>query len=194
MSDELPVGTVCPFAGQVDPVDGKQNPIWGGLPCAGSSKTPGASAKAPMNHVEAEGWMLCDGRFLEVSAFPELFAAIGTLYGEETGTGHMFRIPDYRGVFLRGFDAGSGMDPDASTRKDPTNNHDANTVGSLQCDALQEHTHSYDVVQVSGTSAQGGAAGVSSTAKPTSKPESPARLSTETRPKNIAVNYIIKFR
>ncbi|GLS37252.1 hypothetical protein GCM10010869_28450 [Mesorhizobium tianshanense] len=139
--------------------------------------------------------MLCDGRYLNAAAYPELYAILGRLYGERISGGDPeFRIPDYRGLFLRGLDAGAGMDPDADQRIDPTGNHVANVVGSLQCDAMQDHTHSYDVIQPAGISQQGNAAGTSVSSKPTSSPEAPARTTAETRPKNIAVNYIIRFR
>ncbi|MGB3313954.1 MAG: phage tail protein [Albidovulum sp.] len=190
-----PVGSVCPFAGQVDPVSGARNSIWANAACASTGATPANPADAPLNHLESQGWMLCDGRYLIVNAYPELHAVIGSLYGDRTtGSDVEFRIPDYRGLFLRGFDAGAGMDPDAKQRWDPTGNNTANVVGSLQCDAMQEHTHNYDVTQPAAISQQGSAAGTSTTSKPTGAPNSPARTTTETRSRNVAVNYIIKFR
>lgn len=52
--------------------------------------------------IEAWGWMLCDGRLLASSQYPELFAVLGHLYG---GANDTFQLPDYRGCFLRGRDA-----------------------------------------------------------------------------------------
>lgn len=43
---------------------------------------------------DPEGWLRCDGRVLQRSAYPALFAAIGTTYGS-TNSGD-FRIPDIR--------------------------------------------------------------------------------------------------
>lgn len=40
-----------------------------------------------------ERWLLCDGRLVKRSEFPELFAAIGTSFG---GWGSRFRLPDAR--------------------------------------------------------------------------------------------------
>ncbi|HUF51753.1 MAG TPA: phage tail protein [Longimicrobiales bacterium] len=37
------------------------------------------------------GWLLCDGRHLPASAFPELFAVIGHRYGGDEST---FAVPD----------------------------------------------------------------------------------------------------
>lgn len=193
MSDGAPVGTVCPFAGQVNPVSGSANTVWSNTACAGGSPAPGKAADAPVNFLEAQGWMLCNGRKLSTAQYPELFAVIGYLYGTASN-GDQFLIPDYRGLFLRGFDAGAGMDPQAANRYSPNGDAVANVVGSLQCDTFQDHTHNYDIVSLSGVSQQGNSAGVTVTSKPTSSPNSPASFGPETRPKNIAVNYIIKFR
>ncbi|WP_348643791.1 phage tail protein [Rhizobium leguminosarum] len=155
----------------------------------------GTNAEAPICYIEAQGWMLCDGRYLRAAAYPELYAVLGGLYGERNSTADLeFRIPDYRGLFLRGFDAGAGMDPDAKRRLDPTGNNVANVVGSLQCDAMQVHAHPYEITTPAGISQQGGAAGTSISSKSTGSPENPARTALETRPKNVAVNYLIKFR
>ncbi len=197
MLEGPPIGTVCPFAGQVNPVTGSQNTIWTNAPCANSSATPAPApaADSPLMYLENQGWMLCDGRYLKADSYPELYAVLGELYGtQSSGVDLEFRIPDYRGLFLRGADAGAGMDPDAAQRLNPTGNHTANVVGSLQCDAIQDHTHQYDVTQPAGISQSGSAAGTTVTSKATSSPDKPARTTTETRPKNVAVNYIIKYR
>jgi microcystin-dependent protein len=193
MSSDIPVGTICPFAGQVKPVTGNPNTTWSGTPCGSANATPGQTADAPVNALEAQGWMLCDGRRLSTQSYLELFSVLGYLYGPPNG-GDLFQIPDYRGVFLRGFDAGAGMDPQASLRQAANGSGTSNTVGSFQCDAFQTHTHNYNVVALSGISQQGNTAGTTSTSTATTTPNSPAAAGPETRPKNIAVNYIIKFR
>ena len=45
------------------------------------------------------GWLLCDGGFYSVNAFPNLHSVIGYSYG---GSGETFRVPDLRGQLLRG--------------------------------------------------------------------------------------------
>lgn len=75
----MPVGAVTAFAG---PLDG--------------SAGQGADGAAVL---EASGWMLCDGRSLDCSQYPELFVVLGYLYGGADG---FFNIPDYRGSLLRG--------------------------------------------------------------------------------------------
>lgn len=197
MMNGAPIGAVCAFAGQVDPVSADRSDVWNQAGCPSSTPTAGtADPDVPLTHLESQGWMLCDGRYLPVDAYPELFAVLGTLYGEGTNFQQpTFRLPDYRGLFLRGVDAGAGQDPDVKNRKAADGKNATSTgIGSLQCDALQEHTHDYQAVQLA-TPAQTGSAGAkTASAQATGKPNAPARLSSETRPKNISVNYVIRYR
>lgn len=194
MLNDVPVGTVCPFAGQVDPVSGDANNIWAGTGCASQGSQSGElDPDVPLNHVETQGWMLCDGRYLAPESYPELFATLRYLYGKRSSDG-WFRLPDYRGLFLRGVDAGSGMDPEAASRVGPEGTGTNSGVGSLQCDAFEQHIHTYNVVLQAATSGQGTAAGQGTATAETTEPNPPARFGPETRSKNIAVNYIIKFR
>ncbi len=61
------------------------------------------------------GWVICDGAEYDGTdpAYAGLFTAIGTSFG---GSGNVFNVPDLRGRFLRGVDAGAGTDPDATDR------------------------------------------------------------------------------
>jgi microcystin-dependent protein len=192
MIDGVPIGAVCPFAGQIHPVTGDANNIWAATTCSSQNSQAGdLNPNIPLTYPESFGWMLCDGRSLPKAAYPELFAVLGTLYG---GTSDSFRIPDYRGLFLRGVDAGAGMDPDAAKRIGPAGTGAGGGIGSLQCDALQEHKHSYRAVTLTTPTGSGNAGGQTAAFEQTTVPDPPARLSVETRPKNIAVNYIIKYR
>ncbi len=207
----VPAGTVCAFAGQVSPTvtspptrSEERNTAWDHTKCAADTTTDGNVPRddEPIVLIEAQGWMLCDGRYLGVARFPALFGALGYLYGQgEAADGEStFRIPDYRGLFLRGVDDGAGMDPDAAERTGPQGSGKSSGVGSLECDALQDHTHLY-------TAFDQAVAGKPPTAGGTPNPQAqetegpiepgsggtPIRVSTETRPKNIYVNYIIKY-
>lgn len=193
----VPIGTVCPFAGQVTPLKGDLNDVWKQSACAGTGSAPVQTADAPITLIEAQGWMLCDGRWLSRNAYPELYAVLGFLYGRSTNStgGDTFRLPDYRGLFMRGFDAGAGMDPGADDRLIPAGGTDkGNQVGSRQCDAFQEHSHPYQVTNPSAVSQTGQAAGTSVVEKQTGNPSPTARSTTETRGRNVAVNYIIRYR
>jgi len=52
------------------------------------------------------GWLLCDGRSVLRSDYPNLFAAIGSTYGAVDGL--HFSVPDMRGRVPAGVDAGTG--------------------------------------------------------------------------------------
>ena len=85
------------------------------------------------------GWLLCDGSSLAQVDYPDLFAVIGTQHG---GDATSFDLPDYRGRFLRGQDAGAGRDPDSASRSSmSTGGATGDDVGSVQGHALQEHGH-----------------------------------------------------
>ena len=85
------------------------------------------------------GWRVCDGRSLSKQQYPELFKAIGTSWG---GKGEPdFNLPDLRGRFLRGVDAGAGRDPDADKREASRPGGNTKGVGSVQEDSFQNHTH-----------------------------------------------------
>jgi len=52
------------------------------------------------------GWLLCNGAEYAGTAYPDLFAVIGTLYGTPGQTGN-FRVPDLRGRYVVMADHGS---------------------------------------------------------------------------------------
>lgn len=138
------------------------------------------------------GYIPCDGRALSRTVYSNLFSAIGTAYGEGDGSS-TFNIPDLRGRFLRGLDDGAGNDPDASTRTaSGTGGNTGDNVGSLQTDELSSHTHSspsYYMQTNGGGYSVGGGSSLSINNNLTIN----STGGNETRPKNVAVNYIIKY-
>ena len=180
-----PVGVVMAFAGVLGP------PVPATASPADTSPPSGLNAT---DNLEAWGWMLCDGRTLQTQLYPELFAALGYLYG---GSGKSFSIPDYRGCFHRGTDLGAGKDPDTSiwTKADGSSGTYDN-VGSQQTCALQDHEHDVKTTPAaeggSGANIIGPGPGKAETEKIHGSSDSWVS-SNETRPANVAVNYIIKF-
>ncbi len=55
------------------------------------------------------GWLAANGATVNRSVYANLFAAIGTTYGAGDGS-TTFTLPDLRGEFIRGADAGRGVD------------------------------------------------------------------------------------
>lgn len=147
---------------------------------------PFARATAPL------GWLVCDGAAVSRSAYPVLWAAIGTTFGAGDGS-TTFTLPDLRGEFIRGLDGGRGVDA-------------GRVLGSAQLQALQLHGHPYFTAANNGnTDLQGGLATEFEGTKRvqpayTGTPEQMADQSrliggfggTETRPRNVALLYCIK--
>lgn len=198
-----PIGTIVCFAGQLNSSDSGANVVWPASEagtqnscCASNKKTVQGSPSSSAPVLGAlDGWMLCDGRQLPISQYRPLFNVLGYIYDGQPKK-NMFTIPDCRGLFIRGVDSGSGMDPDVDQRRSAAGQKGSkNDVGSLQCDAFQRHTHdsvqsaSPQVVQ-QGVSITGVVEG--NTGEPTASDTT--RTSSETRPCNIAMNYIIKYK
>lgn len=68
----------------------------------------------------------CNGAALSRESYPKLFARIGVVYGAPDAD--TFNIPDHRGVTLRGWDNGRGLDP-------------SRVFGSYQADDFESHEH-----------------------------------------------------
>jgi microcystin-dependent protein len=89
-----------------------------------------------------EGWLLCDGKSVAQSDYPQLYAAIGSAWG---ASGSSFNVPDLRGMFLRGVNdgaTGAYSDPNASGRSaSKSGGNTGDKVGAVQTDAFRQHTH-----------------------------------------------------
>lgn len=75
------------------------------------------------------GFLKANGALLSRTSYPDLFAAIGTLYGAGDGS-TTFAIPDLRGEFPRFWDDGKGTDP-------------GRLMGSAQTDGVKSHKHPF---------------------------------------------------
>ncbi len=76
------------------------------------------------------GWFICDGTAYSRTTYSGLFATIGTLWGSGDGS-TTFNVPDFRGMFLRGWDAGAGNDLNTPGR----------TFASYESSAFTSHNH-----------------------------------------------------
>lgn len=57
--------------------------------------------KAYAGTLAPEGYLFCQGQAISRTAYSDLFAVLGTSYGQGNGS-TTFNLPDYRGIFLRG--------------------------------------------------------------------------------------------
>jgi hypothetical protein len=107
-----------------------------------------------------------------------------------TGTSYFhgsFKVPDYRGYFLRGWDNTAGNDPDSASRADRGDGTTGDNIGTKQADELKSHTHSVHQTVLSA----GGYAAYTISVGSTSS--IPAAGGSESRPKNVNVMWIIKY-
>ena len=58
-----------------------------------------------------DGYLIANGALVSRTVYARLFSVIGTTFGEGDG-GSTFNLPDLRGEFLRGWDAGRNLDPE----------------------------------------------------------------------------------
>lgn len=175
------------LGGRVYDRSGTVTPIGAILPFGGASNPPA-------------GWLLCDGAAVSSAQYPDLFAALGNAWGDGgDGTGPLFNLPDLRGRFLRGVDMGSGRDPDRAGRLAAAPGANAgDQVGSIQNHAFTTHQHSYvdyrfDYECCSGGPHIGGGDPASYDGHESSGNTNPVGDSTETRPVNAYVKFIIKY-
>jgi hypothetical protein len=165
-----------------------------------------------------DGWLLCDGRPVNRSDYPELFQVISSLYGRGSSE-QQFRLPDYRGVFLRGVDGGAGIDQNLADRRPPSElSKQLGYLGSFQGFATARPSRPFKT-DVAGRHSHGGGSLVMSDGQWTASgmdnhgpdetnlrkrlPIEPSGEHShtiteggdqETRPVNVTVNYIIKAK
>jgi microcystin-dependent protein len=124
------------------------------------------------------GWLECDGSAISRTTYSDLWSAISDVWGAGDGS-TTFNLPDFRGEFLRGWDHGRGIDSGrsfASSQSDlyKSHRHELNYIANA-VDSTSPNTSSYG----SGSSASGQYTRYSG--------------GSETRPRNKAVMYCIKY-
>ncbi|MBL4784191.1 MAG: tail fiber protein [Cohaesibacteraceae bacterium] len=144
---------------------------------------PPAAAGIPVGTILAfagstppTGFLRCDGNVFDAGTYPELNTVLG-------GT----TLPDLRGEFLRGLDDGRGVDSGRS-------------LLSAQGQAAQSHNHTVSDAYVSGVStwnqwvpySGSGVKPVTAVNTATTTRTTSSSGGSETRPRNIAVLYIIR--
>ncbi|WP_325436274.1 phage tail-collar fiber domain-containing protein [Pseudomonas nitroreducens] len=95
------------------------------------------------------GWFKANGAAVSRTAFPELFAAIGTTFGAGDGS-TTFNLPDLRGEFLRGWDDGRGVDAGRAFAtvqggQNASHNHSATATANASASATNAGYHRHNV-------------------------------------------------
>jgi microcystin-dependent protein len=109
------------------------------------------------------GWLECNGQ--STAGYPNLIALFGT------------NLPDLRGEFVRGWDNGRGVDS-------------GRVIQSAQAQDVQPHTHSYTVTSSVTSGSQGG--NIGGLIPSSSSSTTGSTGTTETRPRNVALMFIVK--
>jgi microcystin-dependent protein len=172
-----------------------------------------AAATSPVGTIVAfagptppAGWLPCNGDNVSRVTYANLYSVIGDTwgYGDQIST---FNLPDLRGRFLRGRDGGVGNDPDAGLRTEcNAGGATGDSVGSIQGDVLQGHWHRLGAFSLFAAGSGGGSFNIGHSGNTNEFSQDAVReaiddntgsgaprTSSETRPKNAYVNYIIKY-
>ncbi|MCA5937957.1 phage tail protein, partial [Pectobacterium brasiliense] len=121
--------------------------------------------------VPPEGWLELNGQPFNPSGNPIL----ASLYPSS-------QVPDFRGYFPRGWDNGANIDPDSSR-----------TINSYQMDELKSHHHQLNTMGMGGSGTwQGVNEGALHSGSGKISSGTTETGGAETRPKNVAVMFVIK--
>ena len=158
------------------------------------------------------GYLECNGAAVSRTTYAALFAIIGTAYGTGNGSS-TFNLPDLRGEFVRGFDNGRGVDNGrsiASSKSSQFGQHNHNVSASSSSSVTDPgHQHSMSVGFFNSLSSGGALAfryagtsnrinnastgiSVSTSTSISQSNRGGTSNSSETRPRSIAMMYVIK--
>lgn len=188
--------------GKLPAVDGSQlTGLPGGVPI-------GTIVAVPYNTPDS-GYLKCNGQTVSRTTYATLYGKIGDTYGDGDGS-TTFELPDLRGEFIRGWDDARGVDASrvlGSAQADSVGSH-SHAAGSLTAASAGAHQHTYTF---GGTSPGSGATptqaanggNVDGTAPTKNSSSAGAHTHTitgstaatgapDTRPRNIALMYVIK--
>ena len=137
------------------------------------------------------GWLQANGAAVSRTTYASLFTAIGTMYGSGDGS-TTFNLPDYRGYFLRGWNNGTAIDPDAASRTNRGDGTTGDNIGTKQSYATGPLANGsvilYGTTNYASYTTGGGNAGP---VVQLSNGSNPRESDNETRPKNVNVIYCV---
>jgi microcystin-dependent protein len=124
------------------------------------------------------GWVNCNGGSLSINSYRDLYNALGgssSPYGSNDGFSSTFKVPDLSGKFIRGVGG------------------NADSLGNTQSDDIKSHTHTITWQKGQADMNEAGTYGELYDARtPHNRTTTTSSTGgTETRPINMAMNYII---
>ncbi len=163
-------------------------------------------------------YLECNGDLVSRTTYAALFAVIGTTYGSTTGSN--FRVPDLRGEFVRGWDHGRGVDSGraiansqgsqysqhnhgdgslSGTTNNPGDHHhltahnqDGSPYGNVSTTYARHITTAQNQPQPQSKTSSNGGHSHTVTISGTTGNRGGTGNSSETRPRNVTMMYIIK--
>ena len=165
------------------------------------------------------GYLECNGQSVSRTTFAALFAVIGTQYGASNSS--TFKVPDLRGEFIRGFDNGRGVDSGRSVASSQSHQHPQHNHAVSASSTAGAHSHSLNYqrkhvedtggaaitdIRREGGDGDGGSqtftndttsgfmnnASITVSTSINQSNRGGTSNSSETRPRNIAMMYVIK--
>ena len=139
------------------------------------------------------GFLLCNGQAVSRTTYSTLFAVVSSLYGDGNGSS-TFNIPDLRGRFLAGWDAGTSV-LTAVTTGMIAGSSIANTGGvqavTLSVAQIPSHAHTY-TAQVGGEIGNDGPAAAWSSTSTGNTGDTGGSGAHSNIPPAMIINFIIK--
>lgn len=160
------------------------------------ARNPTGEIKMWSTNTAPAGYLECNGAAVSRATYAALFAVIGTTWGVGDGS-TTFNVPDLRGEFVRGWDHGKGTDTGrafASSQDDAIENHvhpGNTTSSSATVTGIQEGQSNVNTTGAGARIIPGGSMSLTIPALPFTTSNNTGG-GTETRPRNIAIMYIIK--
>lgn len=160
-------------------------------------RNPTGEVKMWATNTAPTGYLECNGAAVSRTTYAALFSVIGTTWGVGDGS-TTFNVPDLRGEFVRGWDHGKGTDSGrtfASAQSDAIKNH-VHTGNTTATTASLGGVQSIDNAQTGGSAIRLGTGGslpnVDFPALPFTTGNNTGGSTVETRPRNVALMFIIK--
>lgn len=165
-----------------------------------SGSDPGDIKIVGHNNVPSAGWLKCNGAAVLRASYPRLFEQIGTIWNIGGESSLQFRVPDFRGEFLRGFDDGRGVDTSrqfASFQKGTLVSFDSTiettSVVGLRNVSVSPEQNYRDFIGADRPNNDYPGAVFAATGGSSGSIESTPNNFGVTRPRNRAVNFWIKY-
>lgn len=188
----LPIGSIITFPGEIYDLDTQ------------SEKT------VLKEFIRLGGLCEANGCLLKKNDFNVLYEILGDKYSYQNDSSDSFRIPDLRGLFIRGVQNSSRNNPNYtlfddkdsingerltySTLKKASYEKNKELVGTLQEEEFKKHNHNItDLVQIVGGNQSPVGKALGSGTPMSQYTELSDERGVETRPNNISLYFLIKI-